>query len=115
MVALGTLSYYRHNNKQARTMLNNALNIREKALGRNSAKVAEILTCLAIIDEDENKLQDAEKQYREALEIREKLWGSNSPRLVKSLDHMAGILHKTNQDNGAEYYIAQAKALRAAK
>ncbi len=115
MVALGTLSYYRHNNKQARTMLNNALNIREKALGRNSAKVAEILTCVAIIDEDENKLQDAEKQYREALEIREKLWGSNSPRLVKSLDHMARILHKTNQDNGAEYYIAQAKALRAAK
>lgn len=115
MVALGTLSYYRHNNKQARTMLNNALDIREKALGRQSAKVAEILTCLAIIDEDENKLQDAEKQYREALEIREKLWGSNSPRLVKSLDHMARIMHKTNQDNGAEYYIAQSKALRSSK
>lgn len=112
MVALGTLNYYRHNNKQARTMLTNALSIREKALGRQSAKVAEILTCLAIVNEDENKLAEAEKQYREALEIREKLWGPNSPRLVKSLERMAAILRKTNQGNGAEFYEAQAKAIR---
>jgi tetratricopeptide (TPR) repeat protein len=112
MTALGTLNYYRHNNKQARTLLNNALSIREKAEGRQSAKVAEILFCLAVINEDESKFGDAEQQYRECLEIREKLWGSNSPRLVNTLERMAGILRKTNQGNGAEFYDAQAKAIR---
>lgn len=84
--------YFKRNQgryKEAANLLNDALAIREKTLGKDHPAVAATLNNLAVLHAKRNKFKEAEPLCQRALEIREKVLGKDHPDVAKQLNNLA--------------------------
>jgi kinesin light chain len=91
--------------KDAANLLNEALSIREKTLGRDHAAVAATLNNLAVLHAKRNKFKEAEPLCQRALEIREKVLGNDHPDVAKQLNNLALLCQ--NQGKYSEVRLVQ--------
>jgi tetratricopeptide (TPR) repeat protein len=77
--------------EEAEPLFQEALAIREKALGPDDPDVATSLNNLAGLYREQGRYGEAESLYRRALVMREKLLGSNNPALAQSLNNLAAL------------------------
>lgn len=71
--------------REAASLLNDALAIREKTLGSNHPAVAATLNNLAVLYGKRGRYKEAEPLCKRALEIRERVLGENHPDVAKQL------------------------------
>jgi CHAT domain-containing protein/tetratricopeptide (TPR) repeat protein len=93
---------------EALPLVERALEIREKILGRNHLDVAEALHSLAALYLNKGEYAKAEPLYQQALAVYEKTLGPEHPSLARSLNHLA-VLHCYR----GEYVKAEPFARRA--
>jgi serine/threonine-protein kinase len=90
-------------------LLQEALETRGRALGRENAEVAQSLNSLAGLLTLRGDYARAEVLHREALAIRRKLLGNDHSDVARSLSNLAGVLAQQGDYAGAE--TAQREAL----
>ena len=88
---LGLVALEQEKYKEAQDYFDNALAIREKALGKEHPDTAQTLDNLAAVYDAQGNSKDAEAAARRSLQIKEKVLGGNSPELATTLDNLAGI------------------------
>jgi len=85
-----------------------ALALREAALGPTHPEVAASLTTLAEVYRGQGKLADAERLHRQALAIREARYGKESPEVAASLNHLAVLYNAKATYREAEDLLTRA-------
>ncbi len=85
-----------------------ALEIREKWLGRRHDHVAECLHHLALIRRDRGEYQEAEQLLREALDIERGLLGEEHPRYAMTLQELAFTVQELGDYDAAEPLLRKA-------
>ena len=85
-----------------------ALALREAALGPQHPDVAASLTTLAEVYRGQGKLTDAERLHRQALAIREARFGKESPEVAASLNHLAVLYNAKATYREAEDLLTRA-------
>jgi tetratricopeptide (TPR) repeat protein len=93
-------------------ILQQALALQERDLGRDHVAIADTLLELASVYQDEGKYPDAAPLYQRALEIQEKNLGPDSPRLLTTLDGYAAVLRQLGDPDKARAVTARASTLR---
>ncbi|KAH0514059.1 Kinesin light chain 1 [Microtus ochrogaster] len=94
--------------KDAANLLNDALAIREKTLGRDHPAVAATLNNLAVLYGKRGKYKEAEPLCKRALEIREKVLGKDHPDVAKQLNNLALLCQNQGKYEEVEYYYQRA-------
>uniref|UniRef100_A0A8C2Q4W1 Kinesin light chain n=1 Tax=Cyprinus carpio TaxID=7962 RepID=A0A8C2Q4W1_CYPCA len=94
--------------KEAASLLNDALAIREKTLGRDHPAVAATLNNLAVLYGKRGKYKEAEPLCKRALEIREKVLGKDHPDVAKQLNNLALLCQNQGKYEEVEYYYQRA-------
>ncbi|TNM96062.1 hypothetical protein fugu_017145 [Takifugu bimaculatus] len=94
--------------KEAANLLNDALAIREKTLGRDHPAVAATLNNLAVLYGKRGKYKEAEPLCKRALEIREKVLGKDHPDVAKQLNNLALLCQNQGKYEEVEYYYMRA-------
>uniref|UniRef100_A0A914HB39 Kinesin light chain n=1 Tax=Globodera rostochiensis TaxID=31243 RepID=A0A914HB39_GLORO len=77
--------------REAIALMNEALAIRERCLGKDHLAVAATLNNLAVLYVKRGKFKEAEPLCKRALEIREKALGHDHPDVAKQLNNLALI------------------------
>jgi tetratricopeptide (TPR) repeat protein len=88
----GMYLWQRADYRQARTLLERALGIREKRLGPNHPLTADSLSNLANVVYDQRDLEGARPLYERALTIYEADLGPHHPRTATTLSNLANVL-----------------------
>ena len=96
-----------NNSSKACQLLQDALAIRETALGKDHPSVAATLNNLAVLFGKRGSYKRAEPLCRRALEIREKLLGSDHPDVAKQLNNLALLV----QNQGKIHEVSMSKHL----
>uniref|UniRef100_A0A674JPI5 Kinesin light chain n=1 Tax=Terrapene triunguis TaxID=2587831 RepID=A0A674JPI5_9SAUR len=101
---------YRDQNKykEATDLLNDALDIREQALGVEHPAVAATLNNLAVLYGKRGKYKEAEPLCKRALEIREKVLGPTHPDVAKQLNNLALLCQNQSKFEEMERYYERA-------
>ena len=94
--------------KEAGTLLNDALAIREKTLGPDHPAVAATLNNLAVLYGKRSKFKEAEVLCKRALDIREKCLGSTHPDVAKQLNNLALLCQNQGKFDDVESYYKRA-------
>ena len=94
--------------KEAATLLNDALQIREKTLGPDHPAVAATLNNLAVLFGKRSKYKEAEPLCKRALEIREKCLGHDHPDVAKQLNNLALLCQNQGKYEEVEKYYKRA-------
>ena len=94
--------------EKAQALAERALELRERLLGPENAKVAASLNALGVVCAARNDYARAEAQYRRALAIAEKAWGKEHPVVAEVLNNLA-----KNHNARAQFEDAQRLAQRA--
>jgi len=97
---------------EAEPLYKRALEISEKALGKDHPDVATTLNNLAGLYDSQGRYSEAEPLYKRALQILEKAFGNQHPYVATVLENYADLLKKTNREKEAEAMEARAKAIR---
>jgi tetratricopeptide (TPR) repeat protein len=112
---LNRLGQYKHGPlaayAEADRLFRQALMIAEKSYGRDHPKVATVLSNLAALLADNNRLSEAEPLSRRALAIVEKRYGPDHPELATALDNLATLLGTDNRLTEAEPFFRRALAI----
>ena len=90
---LGDIERYRGRLAEAEPMLNRALELRRKKFGGAHTKVAQTINNLALVFDEQGKLEEAEATHREALRIRRGL-RPKDPGISNSLSNLGITLRK---------------------
>uniref|UniRef100_W5M008 Kinesin light chain n=1 Tax=Lepisosteus oculatus TaxID=7918 RepID=W5M008_LEPOC len=101
--------------KEAAHLLNDALAIREKTLGKDHPAVAATLNNLAVLYGKRGKYREAEPLCKRALEIREKVLGKYHPDVAKQLNNLALLCQNQGKYQEVEYYYQRALEIYQAK
>ncbi|CAL8303008.1 unnamed protein product [Boreogadus saida] len=101
--------------KEAANLLNDALAIREKTLGRDHPAVAATLNNLAVLYGKRGKYKEAEPLCKRALEIREKVLGKEHPDVAKQLNNLALLCQNQGKYQEVEYYYMRALEIYQSK
>ncbi|MEI6848255.1 MAG: tetratricopeptide repeat protein [Chlorobiaceae bacterium] len=91
---LGLLLKTQGKDAEAEPMFRRALEIDEKAYGKDHPEIATDLNNLATLLKDQGKYAEAEPLYRRALEIYEQRLGNNHPDTITSRDNLTALLKK---------------------
>lgn len=75
--------------KEAQDLVEQAIDVETRVLGKESAEYAKSLSNVACISFDLGKKDDAEKYYKQALAIRERVLGPNSTFTARSCRNLA--------------------------
>uniref|UniRef100_A0A8C0D5U9 Kinesin light chain n=1 Tax=Balaenoptera musculus TaxID=9771 RepID=A0A8C0D5U9_BALMU len=94
--------------RDAANLLNDALAIREKTLGKDHPAVAATLNNLAVLYGKRGKYKEAEPLCKRALEIREKVLGKDHPDVAKQLNNLALLCQNQGKYEEVEYYYQRA-------
>jgi kinesin light chain len=94
--------------KEAATLLNDALAIREKTLGPDNPAVAATLNNLAVLYGKRGKYREAEPLCKRALSIREKVLGKDHPDVAKQLNNLALLCQNQSKYEEVEKYYKRA-------
>jgi CHAT domain-containing protein/Tfp pilus assembly protein PilF len=89
-----------------------ALAIREKALGRGHPDVALSLNNLAVLYRSQGRYADAEPLYQRSLAIREKAFGRDHPDVAQSLNNLALLYDSQGRYADAEPLYQRSLAIR---
>jgi tetratricopeptide (TPR) repeat protein len=98
---------------EAEPLLKRALEIREKALGKDHPDTATILNNLAALYNLQGDYAEAEPLYKRALDITEKALGKGHPNVANILDNYADLLRRMNSEDEAAKLEARAAEIRA--
>jgi eukaryotic-like serine/threonine-protein kinase len=101
---VGWIRFHRGEYEQAASLLQNAAEIKERALGPANPSLAGTLVNLGTVYHSQGRNPEAESLYLRALEIREKVLGSEHPDVAESLNQLALLYY-------AEGKLAQAEPL----
>ena len=94
--------YYSGRYEEAIPYAERALQIREKALGKEHPEVASSLNNLAALYKATGRYAEAEPLYVRALQIREKALGKEHPHVAASLNNLAILYYATGRYAEAE-------------
>jgi serine/threonine-protein kinase len=97
---------------KAATLLEQALEIRQRTLGQEHLEVAESLTNLGVVLKDKGDLEAAEPMLRRALAIRQKLLGEAHLAVALSLNDLGLVLRDKGKPDEAEQLHREALAMR---
>jgi tetratricopeptide (TPR) repeat protein len=97
---------------KAEPLYQQALMIREKALGPEHPDVATSLNNLAELHVSQCQYDKAESLYQRALMIREKAFGLDHPAVAISLNNLAALYHTVSQYGKAEPLYQRALMIR---
>uniref|UniRef100_A0A8C9WAU8 Kinesin light chain n=1 Tax=Scleropages formosus TaxID=113540 RepID=A0A8C9WAU8_SCLFO len=100
---------------EAAHLLNDALAIREKTLGKDHPAVAATLNNLAVLYGKRGKYKEAEPLCKRALEIREKVLGKYHPDVAKQLNNLALLCQNQGKYDEVEYYYRRALEIYESK
>ncbi len=89
----GSLGFY----DEARTMLEEALEIRRRILEPDAGQIAESLHNLALLLRRTGDDEAAEPLLRDALEIQRRRYGAGDPSMIKGLNNLAALLRAQGQ------------------
>ena len=89
-----------------------ALEIREKVLGRDHEAVASSLNSIADIHVAQQKYEAAEPLYRRSLGILEKKWGPESKYLPSTIESLALVRFALRDNSGAEKLYLRSLAIK---
>ena len=89
-----------------------AFRLRVSALGKEHAEVAESINNLAILYENEVRLEKALVYFQHALEIRAMALGDAHVQTIETLEHLARLLAKLQRSEEAAEMAAKARAAR---
>jgi eukaryotic-like serine/threonine-protein kinase len=95
-------------------LLKDALEIRQRILGREHPETAATMNNLAQVLHGKGDFAAAEGFYRDALTIRRKVFGENSPEVAASLNNFGLFLKDKGDFEAAESYLRQSLSLRRA-
>jgi tetratricopeptide (TPR) repeat protein len=95
---LGRLYHQQKRYADAEPLYQCSLELTEKAVGAEAAKVARRLANLAELYCDWGKFSQADASYRRAIRIIRKELGPKHPTTVKSVKGFAALLRKMNRD-----------------
>jgi tetratricopeptide (TPR) repeat protein len=98
--------------RQAESLYQRALAIREKVLGPEHPATAESLNSLAILYRTWGRYEQAEPLYQRALAIREKVLGPEHPNTATSLNNLALLYNNQGKYEQAEPLYLRALAIR---
>jgi serine/threonine protein kinase/Tfp pilus assembly protein PilF len=99
-------------NRKADDMIRQALALRKAVFGPEHPRVADSLSDLAAVLQDEDQLSEAEAMFRQALDMRRKLLGNEHRDVATSLSNLGVVLFKEGKLPEAEQAHRQALALR---
>ncbi len=99
---LGEVRYDRGDLQGAEQLYQEALETRERLLGREHADVAEVMDNLANIAHEHGNLEQAENMYREVLQIRRLVLAPEHKDIASSLNNLATIHHDREELDDAE-------------
>jgi CHAT domain-containing protein len=97
--------------EESRVIASRALDLSEKALGRDHIYVAYLLNQLGHIQRSKGELANAEASFQSALEINEKALGAEHPQTVDSITGLGLIARSRNDYVKAEALFEKALAL----
>ncbi len=97
--------------EQAKPMLQESLNLRQRTQNIDDMAVAEGHYCLASVLHEEGDYEGAERHYRSSLEIRRKLPGDRQPALVMGINGLAYALRGKGEFAESETLYREALAL----
>ncbi len=98
--------------RTANPLYQQALVIREKALGLEHPSVAASLNNLALLYHAQGKYAEAEPLYKRSLAIWEKALGPEHPQVATSLENYAALLRELDRNAEAEKLEERARAIR---
>jgi TonB family protein len=112
-LSVQVVKYYKEGNYDAALPLaRRAVELREKALGREHTLVGDALVNLASIYIGKQKFGDAESSFERGLDIYAKAYGAENPKLSGILENL-GWLKFANRDYGkAEDFMQRALAIK---
>lgn len=96
------------NNEEAEPLFREALDIAEKALGKDHPDYATGLNNLALLLHATGRTAEAEPLFREALEIAAKSLGKDHPDYALRLNNLALLRHSTGRNEEAEPLFREA-------
>jgi tetratricopeptide (TPR) repeat protein len=88
------------------------MEILEKILGPDHPDVANFLSNLAIMYQNQRRYQYAEPLYKRSLAILERALGPNHPDIATALNNFAVLYHVQGRDTEAEPLFKRAVAIR---
>ena len=97
---------------QAESLMQHALAIREKALGREHLDTARSIACLQTIYSTQGRISECEQLGLEALAIHLKLLGQEHPDTASSFNSLASTKSDLGDLSEAEQLARQALAIR---
>ncbi len=97
---------------EAEPLYKRALDIREKALGKDHPSTATSLNNLAALYKAQGKYAEAEPLYKRALDITEKALGKDHPTVATILENYAVLLRKMSREDEANELAARAQQIR---
>ena len=108
----GWYLYKRGFYKQAESLLQKALAIREQELGAEHIETASTLNHLATLCLERGEYTQAESLYQHALAIREEKLGATHPDVAQILNDLATVYHREGKDKQAEPLYQRALTIR---
>lgn len=86
---------------EAEDLVQQALEVTTRVLGKQDPLYARCLTNMAVIAFDRGKKQDAEKYYKQALELREKVQPPGDPMIARAARNLAEYYRRTGDNDKA--------------
>ena len=108
---VGWIRFHRGEYEQAASLLQNAAEIREKALGPANPSLAGTLVNLGTVYHSQGRNPEAESLYLRALKIREKVLGNDHPDVAESLNQLALLYYAEGKSAQAEPLFRRALAI----
>jgi CHAT domain-containing protein/tetratricopeptide (TPR) repeat protein len=96
---------------EAAEVSRSAIEVLEKSLGPDDARVAAALTSLGIALRQAGSLDEARPHHERALALREKRLGPEDPKVAESLDQLAIVLLKSGTYPAAKAHAERALAI----
>jgi tetratricopeptide (TPR) repeat protein len=98
--------------QDAEQMHRQALELREKVLGKEHPSRLASMNNLACVLHKQGKHEEAGQMHRQALELKEKVLGKEHPLTLRSMNNLAVVLHKQGKHEEAGQMHRQALELR---
>jgi len=96
---------------QSQAFHQQTLDIRKHLYGSEHPTIAESLTALAILANNQGELGQAEQFHQQALDIREKTLGPDNPETTRSRNNLSVIYRKQGKYEQAEQLLKQALSI----
>jgi tetratricopeptide (TPR) repeat protein len=107
----GDYFHARASYKEAASLFQQVLSIRERSLGPEHPQTATSLDNLAILVRDQGDFAGARQLFERALAIREKARGLGHPDTATTLNHLGVVLHAEGDLVGAQPLLERAQAI----